>query len=139
MPLVAHLRSSSDTTVKAALFEDSAAMAGLALAALGLLLRQLTGSPVPDGVSSIAIGALLVVVAVRLGLDSRDLLLGRPADAARVAVSDDIDADTVERLPEQTDRELPERLTVTPHVFIDPTDTSNGSRGPMQPAADEPG
>jgi cation diffusion facilitator family transporter len=80
--LAAHLRSSPDTTVKAALFEDSAAMVGLALAAAGLLLRQLTGSSAWDGAASIAIGALLVVVAVRLGLDSRDLLLGRAADAA---------------------------------------------------------
>jgi cation diffusion facilitator family transporter len=82
LSLVAHLRTSPDTTVKAALFEDTAAMAGLALAAAGLLLRQLTGSPVWDGAASIAIGALLVVVAVRLGLDSRDLLLGRAADPA---------------------------------------------------------
>jgi cation diffusion facilitator family transporter len=80
LSLLAHLRTSADTTVKAALFEDSAAMAGLALAAAGLLLRQLTGSSVWDGSASIAIGALLVVAAVRLGLDSRDLLLGRAAD-----------------------------------------------------------
>jgi cation diffusion facilitator family transporter len=82
LSLVAHLRTSPDTTVKAALFEDSAAMVGLALAAAGLLLRQLTGSSVWDGSASIAIGALLVVVAARLGLDSRDLLLGRAADPA---------------------------------------------------------
>jgi cation diffusion facilitator family transporter len=75
-----HVRSSPDTTVKATLFEDSAAMIGLALAALGLALRQVTGSPVWDGAASIAIGGLLVVVAVRLGLDSRDFLIGRAAD-----------------------------------------------------------
>jgi hypothetical protein len=50
------------------------------LAALGLALRQVTGSPVWDGAASIAIGVLLVVVAVRLGLDSRDFLIGRAAD-----------------------------------------------------------
>jgi divalent metal cation (Fe/Co/Zn/Cd) transporter len=55
-------------------------MIGLGLAALGLALRQVTGSPVWDGGASIAIGALLVVVAVRLGLDSRDFLIGRAAD-----------------------------------------------------------
>lgn len=75
-----HVRSSPDTTVKATLFEDSAAMIGLALAALGLALRQVTGSPAWDGAASIAIGGLLVVVAVRLGLDSRDFLIGRAAD-----------------------------------------------------------
>jgi len=74
------VRSSPDTTVKATLFEDSAAMVGLALAALGLALRQVTGSPVWDGAASIAIGCLLVAVAVRLGLDSRDFLIGRAAD-----------------------------------------------------------
>jgi cation diffusion facilitator family transporter len=74
-----HVRSSPDVTVKAALFEDSAALIGLALAALGLALRQVTGSPAWDGGASIAIGALLVVVAVKLGLDSRDYLIGRAA------------------------------------------------------------
>jgi cation diffusion facilitator family transporter len=75
-----HVRRSPDTTVKATLFEDSAAIVGLGLAALGLALRQVTGSPVWDGGASIAIGALLVVVAVKLGLDSRDFLIGRAAD-----------------------------------------------------------
>lgn len=78
--LLEHVESSPDITVKAALFEDSAALVGLALAAGGLLLQQLTGSPVWDGTASIAIGALLIVVAVKLGLDSRDLLIGKAAD-----------------------------------------------------------
>jgi len=74
-----HVESSPDITVKVALFEDSVAMVGLILAALGVGLRQLTGSPVWDGGASIAIGVLLVVVAVKLGLDSKDLLIGRAA------------------------------------------------------------
>jgi cation diffusion facilitator family transporter len=84
--LLEKVRSSPDTTAKAALFEDTAAMAGLGLAALGLALRQVTGSPVWDGAASIAIGGLLVVVAVRLGLDSRDFLIGRAAAPAELAV-----------------------------------------------------
>jgi cation diffusion facilitator family transporter len=172
--LADHLRSSPDTTVKAALFEDSAAMVGLALAAAGLGLRQLTGSGVWDGAASIAIGALLVVVAVRLGLDNRDLLIGRAADprqqriiraeieklpgvdgllelltmhlgpdhliiAARVAFSDDIGADSVEDLSERIDRTLSERLPESVHVFIDPTDTDDGSRGQLLPESDPAG
>jgi cation diffusion facilitator family transporter len=81
-----HVRRSPDTTVKAALFEDSAAMAGLGFAALGLVLRQVTGSPAWDGAASIVIGGLLVVVAVRLGLDSRDYLIGRTAGPEELAV-----------------------------------------------------
>jgi cation diffusion facilitator family transporter len=74
-----HVESSPDITVKVALFEDSVAMVGLVLAALGVGLRQLTGSPVWDGGASIAIGVLLVIVAVKLGMDSKELLIGRAA------------------------------------------------------------
>jgi cation diffusion facilitator family transporter len=83
--LLQHLRSSPDTTVKAALFEDIAAIIGLLFAAAGLTLRELTGSGLWDGAGSIAIGALLVVVAVRLGIDSRELLIGRSADPRELA------------------------------------------------------
>lgn len=74
-----HVESSPDITVKVALFEDSVAMVGLVLAALGVGLSQLTGSPAWDGGASIAIGVLLVVVAIKLGMDSKDLLIGRAA------------------------------------------------------------
>ena len=83
--LLEHVKRSADTTVKAALFEDTAAIIGLALAAAGIGLRQLTGSGVWDGGASIAIGVLLVVVAVRLGMDNKDLLIGRAADSRELA------------------------------------------------------
>ena len=73
------VRASPDLTVRTALFEDSAAMVGLVLAALSLALRQVTGSPIWDGAASMAIGVLLIVVAIRLGMDSRDYLIGRAA------------------------------------------------------------
>lgn len=75
-----HVESSPDITVKVALFEDSAAMVGLVIAALGVTLRQVTGSPVWDGGASIAIGVLLIAVAVKLGMDSREMLIGRAAN-----------------------------------------------------------
>jgi cation diffusion facilitator family transporter len=78
--LLDHVGSSPDTTVMAALFEDTAAVTGLVLAAAGVGLRQLTGSPAWDGAASIAIGGLLVAVAVKLGMANRDLLIGRAAD-----------------------------------------------------------
>jgi cation diffusion facilitator family transporter len=78
--LISHVRDSADTTVKTALFEDSAALIGLLLALGGLVLRQVTGSSVWDGAASIAIGGLLVAVALRLGADSRQLLIGRAAE-----------------------------------------------------------
>jgi cation diffusion facilitator family transporter len=75
-----HVESSPDITLKVNLFEDSAAVVGLVLAALGVGLDQLTGSSVWDGAASIAIGVLLVGVAIKLGMDSRELLIGRAAD-----------------------------------------------------------
>ena len=77
--ILSHVESSPDITVKVALFEDSAAVVGLVLAALGVGLRQLTGWAAWDGGASIAIGVLLVGVAVKLGMDSKELLIGRAA------------------------------------------------------------
>jgi len=71
------LRLTPDTTVKAVYFEDSAALVGLVLAALGLLLTELTGDEVWDGVSSIAIGVLLFLVAAILARSNVSLLVGR--------------------------------------------------------------
>jgi divalent metal cation (Fe/Co/Zn/Cd) transporter len=71
------LRLTPDTTVKAVYFEDSAALVGLILAGAGLALAQLTGSEVWDGVASIAIGALLLVVAGILARSNVSLLVGR--------------------------------------------------------------
>ncbi|GAB3807886.1 cation diffusion facilitator family transporter [Micromonospora zhanjiangensis] len=71
------LRHTADTTVKAVTLEDSAALVGLVLAALGVGLTELTGNPVWDGVASIAIGVLLLVVAAILARSNVSLLVGR--------------------------------------------------------------
>ncbi|GAA2646759.1 cation diffusion facilitator family transporter [Paractinoplanes durhamensis] len=71
------LRLTPDTTVKAVYFEDSAALVGLVIAALGLLLTQLTGDEIWDGLGSVAIGILLFLVAVILARSNASLLVGR--------------------------------------------------------------
>ncbi|GAA3061438.1 cation diffusion facilitator family transporter [Streptomyces roseofulvus] len=81
-PFARYLRLTPDTTVKAVVLEDSAALAGLMLAAGGLLGGQLTGSGVWDGVASIMIGCLLVYVAWTLGHANAQLLIGRPLPPA---------------------------------------------------------
>jgi cation diffusion facilitator family transporter len=78
--LMEHARKTPDLTLKATLFEDSAAVIGLVIAAAGLILRELTGSSLWDGAGSIAIGVLLVVVAWKLGTNSMTLLIGRAVD-----------------------------------------------------------
>jgi cation diffusion facilitator family transporter len=120
--LLEHVKSSPDTTVKAALFEDSAAVVGLALAALGIGLRQLTGSSSYDGAASIAIGVLLVIVAFRLGMDNRELLIGRAADKRDLdAIREVINAsDGVDDLLELLTMHLgPDNLIVAARVALD--------------------
>ncbi|MGW0691362.1 cation diffusion facilitator family transporter [Streptomyces sp. NBC_01578] len=81
-PTTHYLRHTPDTAVKAVVMEDSAALAGLVLAAGGLLGGQLSGSGVWDGVASLLIGALLVYVAWVLGRSNAQLLIGRPVPKA---------------------------------------------------------
>jgi cation diffusion facilitator family transporter len=78
-PFAQHLRVSRDPTTKTVVFEDSAAVLGLFLAAGGLGLTELTGSVVYDGAASVAIGILLAIVAFLLGRDTKSLLIGSSA------------------------------------------------------------
>src|SRR5215203_406289 len=72
-----YLSGTTDTTVKAVTFEDTAALIGLVLAAVGLFLEHATGDPLWDGLSAIIIGLLLIVVAVVLGRANVSLLIGQ--------------------------------------------------------------
>ena len=79
------VRSSSDPTVLAVLFEDFIACTGVIVAAVGIGLSELTGSSVFDSIASIVIGLLLGAVAVWLGYRNRTLILGPsiPAEVER--------------------------------------------------------
>jgi cation diffusion facilitator family transporter len=80
--LLAFLRSTDDPTAKSVLYEDTAALIGLFLAAVGLGLHQVTGSAVWDGIASLLIGLVLTVAAFLLGRTNLDLLIGRQARPA---------------------------------------------------------
>jgi cation diffusion facilitator family transporter len=74
VPFRQHLRSTTDTAVTAVYYEDSAALAGYAIALAGLGARQLTGSAAPDAVAGIVIGVLLAAIGLRLAGRNRALL-----------------------------------------------------------------
>jgi len=84
-----YLRESKDPTAKTVLFEDSAALVGIVIAATGLLLTdyQVGGAAGAywDGVASITIGLVLAIVAFVLARTSRGLLLGEAATPKAVA------------------------------------------------------
>ncbi|MBC8405169.1 MAG: cation transporter [Planctomycetes bacterium] len=73
------VKEGKDPTVFVVLFEDSAALLGLAVAALGLALGQITGLAVFDGIASILIGCILGGTAVWLAYETKGLLIGEAA------------------------------------------------------------
>lgn len=88
------IRRGKDPTAFAVLLEDSAALAGIVLAAVGIFLSHLLEMPVLDGATSVAIGLVLCGVAVVLARETRGLLVGEAArpdvveDARRIAEGD---------------------------------------------------
>jgi cation diffusion facilitator family transporter len=73
--------TSSNATLRAVFAEDAAALVGLLVAFIGILLHQLTGLAVFDAVGSILIGVLLGIVAVVLIDRNRRFLVGQIPDA----------------------------------------------------------
>lgn len=71
---------SPDPTVKTVAGEDSVAVVGVLTAAAGTALHQLTGVEAWEGAASLVIAVLLGYVAVILGRDTKELLIGEAAD-----------------------------------------------------------
>jgi cation diffusion facilitator family transporter len=77
--LVLAVHDSKDPSAFVVLFEDSAALAGLLVAFLGVFLGHRLGMPVLDALASILIAVILMAVAIFLAYESRELLLGESA------------------------------------------------------------
>jgi cation diffusion facilitator family transporter len=77
--------ATKDPTSFAILLEDSAALAGLLLAFLGVFLGRLFDVPALDGAASILIGLLLCTVALVMVRESKGLLVGEGAERSTVA------------------------------------------------------
>ncbi|HEV7607172.1 MAG TPA: cation diffusion facilitator family transporter [Steroidobacteraceae bacterium] len=73
-------RNSKDPTVFTVLFEDSAALLGLAIAAAGIAGAQAWNAPWLDGLSSVGIAIVLLVSSLLLARETKALLIGEPAD-----------------------------------------------------------
>jgi cation diffusion facilitator family transporter len=73
-------RESRQSELVVILGEDLAALFGLVLALAAILLAVLTGDPFWDAVGSMSIGALLIIVAIGIGIEIKALLIGQSAD-----------------------------------------------------------
>jgi len=79
------VRQSKNPALFMVLFEDTAALIGVAIAGSGIAASEIFHRPVLDGVASIAIGLLLALVAMFLAREAKGLLIGEPAASEVVA------------------------------------------------------
>jgi cation diffusion facilitator family transporter len=70
---------SKDPSLIVVIFEDSAAMLGLLVAFVGILLGHLTAWPYFDGIASVIIGLILAGTAIWLAIETKGLLIGESA------------------------------------------------------------
>jgi cation diffusion facilitator family transporter len=127
-----YLRESKDPTAKTVLFEDSAALLGIVIAAAGLVLTQYqvggSAGAYWDGMASIVIGLVLAVVAFVLARSSRGLLLGEAANPKVLqAIKKAIESHpNVERVVELLTMHLaPKQILINAHVKLRPNLVTN--------------
>ena len=77
--LLRYIEESKSPEIIVVWMEDTGAMIGLFLALVGVSLTALTGNPLYDALGSLAIGCLLVVIAVVVGREVKSLLIGEAA------------------------------------------------------------
>ena len=84
------IRDTKDAPNLVVLLENSGAIAGLAIAGVGIGLSAATGSPMFDGIASVLIGLILAFMAVMLLIEAKGLLIGEAADPALVKALHDL-------------------------------------------------
>ncbi|MFD8984981.1 cation diffusion facilitator family transporter [Streptomyces sp. NPDC059564] len=109
------------------LLEDLGALIGLVLALAGVGLALLTGDGVWDGIGTLCIGVLLIVIAVVLALETKSLLLGEAAgteDVEKIKAAV-VDGHTVTRVIHMRTLHLgPEELLVAAKIAVEGDDTA---------------
>lgn len=89
----AYIRRSRSPELPVLLLEDSGAVLGLSFATLGVALAVLTGNPIFDGIGTLAIGILLIGIALVLASEMKSLLLGEAATPEQVQlISSELEA-----------------------------------------------
>jgi cation diffusion facilitator family transporter len=78
--LIRYLREAKDSDLVVIFGEDAAAVLGLALALIAVIVAAVTGDPVYDAAGTLAIGVVLVGVAMFLAVEIKSLLVGEAAD-----------------------------------------------------------
>jgi cation diffusion facilitator family transporter len=116
---VAFIRHSKAPELPVVLLEDCAALLGLVLAFLGVSLTVLTSDSQWDAIGTLAIGVLLITVAVVLGIETKSLLVGEgasPADNRKIRDAINANADVESLIHMKTLYLGPDELLVAAKV-----------------------
>ncbi|MFG2128439.1 cation diffusion facilitator family transporter [Streptomyces sp. NPDC048751] len=109
------------------LLEDFGALVGLVLALGGVGLALLTGDGVWDGIGTLFIGILLILIALVLAAETKSLLLGESAGVEEVKKIETaiVDGDTVTRIIHMRTLHLgPEELLIAAKIAVQHDDTA---------------
>jgi len=123
----AFIRHARAPELPVVLLEDTAALLGLVFALLGVGLTVLTGNGAFDGIGTVAIGLLLIVVAVILAVETKSLLVGEsatPEDERKIVVALEADGAGVSLIHMRTMHLGPEELLVAAKIAVDHDDTA---------------
>lgn len=109
------------------LLEDLGALVGLILALVGVSLALATGDGVWDGIGTLCIGILLILIAIILAAETKSLLLGESAGTEEVEKIEKalVDGDTVTRVIHMRTLHLgPEELLVAAKIAVQQNETA---------------
>ena len=114
------VRNAKAPELPVVLLEDLAALVGLVLALCGVGLTLLTGDGIYDGIFTVAIGLLLVIVAIILALETKSLLVGVSATDEHVrAIEDALVGEEVDHIIHMKTLHLgPEELMVAAKIAV---------------------
>jgi cation diffusion facilitator family transporter len=74
--LISEIKQTKDSAVMTVLIEDTAALSGIVVATIALILTAVTGNSFFDSVGSLVIGLILMAFAVFLAKENKALLIG---------------------------------------------------------------
>lgn len=116
------IRNSRSPELPVVLLEDTGALLGLVFALAGVGLTMATGDAIWDGIGTLAIGALLGVIAIVLIVEMKSLLIGEGAtEDEEQALLTALESDGVERVIHMKTQYLgPEELLVAAKIAIPP-------------------
>lgn len=118
----AYIRRSRSPELPVVLLEDAGALLGLALALIGVSLVAITGDPMWDGIGTVSIGLLLLVIATVLTVEMRSLLIGEAAtkeDITAIKGAVDSSEGVVRSIDVKTQHIGPEELLVAAKIEFD--------------------